>query len=677
MICKRKRATWFLNVRLPLVILCGAIVAIGAEQAERDAVLGHLNLVIRLYQDSTVKIETGGLPSDLIFQENTQSLATEAVRLAFQSARAEAALIDPQTDAAKGALTSAQPGTATSASSGKTKGAVTVGSASATTGASTKNEASQSAGQTADGSAPNYAVVQAQVEKRIDDAQSQIDELDKKISVTAGRKAKPLISQRDALQGQLSLDRAMLATVQQLASFVENNSEGDEGLLGSINELARSVPEVAEVAPSSKTAAAKRPEATTQTQAAEPQPSGLFGQMATLYGQVRSVQTIDRLISEAAVVRQSANNLSAPLRDSIRKTIQSGQGTTSQSGAQPAAQAAPSAEQFAALTQQFNQLAAALVPLREEMVVLDQFRGNLVEWRHSLSTESKRTLISLLVRIAGIALALGLVMILSEIWRRATFRYVHDGRRRRQILVLRRFVVGFFISVVIVLGIVSGFSSLATFAGFATAGVAVGLQTVLLSVAAYFFVVGRYGIRVGDRISVAGVTGDVADVGLVRLYLIEMAGTGVDLYPTGRIAVFSNSVLFQPTTPLYKQIPGTEYTWHEISLTLAPVGDYKLVQEKLVAAVNSVYQKYRAAIERQHGSIEDRMEVVLRAPSPEIKLQLGDAGMELLARYPVDLRQASEMDDEVARAVLGMLGVDEKLRAAVVGTPRIRAAIKG
>lgn len=63
----------------------------------------------------------------------------------------------------------------------------------------------------------------------------------------------------------------------------------------------------------------------------------------------------------------------------------------------------------------------------------------------------------------------------------------------------------------------------------------------------------------GDRISVAGATGDVVNIGLVPLYLMELAGTGLDLYPTGRIVVFSNSVLFQAGTPLFKQVPGTEY----------------------------------------------------------------------------------------------------------------------
>jgi small-conductance mechanosensitive channel len=223
---------------------------------------------------------------------------------------------------------------------------------------------------------------------------------------------------------------------------------------------------------------------------------------------------------------------------------------------------------------------------------------------------------------------------------------------------------------------VSQFGSLATYAGFVTAGIAVGLQTLLLSVAAYFFVVGRYGIRIGDRISVAGVTGDVVDVGLVRLYIMELAGTGVDLYPTGRIAVFSNSVLFQPTTPLFKQVPGTEYAWHEVSIAIAPSGDHKAVHEKTFAAVNSVYGEYKDVIESQQGTVGDRDEIVLQAPKPEAKFQLNSDGLELIIRYPVLLARASEIDDRMAQAVTDVLAT-EPLKTAITGTPKIQAAVKG
>ena len=172
-------------------------------------------------------------------------------------------------------------------------------------------------------------------------------------------------------------------------------------------------------------------------------------------------------------------------------------------------------------------------------------------------------------------------------------------------------------------------------------------------------------------------TGDVVDIGLGRLCIMELAGVGVALDPTGRIVVFSNSVLFQAGTPLFKQIPGTEYAWHELAATLAPGGNYKLVQGKIFSAVNSVYEQYRERIERQLAGIERQTEIQLKSPKPESKLQLSDTGVEFVVRYPVDIRTASEIDDHVTRAVVELVNSDPEVKNAIAGTPKIRAAVRG
>jgi small-conductance mechanosensitive channel len=386
---------------------------------------------------------------------------------------------------------------------------------------------------------------------------------------------------------------------------------------------------------------------------------------------------LDRLVREAGYTRDIADHLRQPLRDALRATIQESQTLSNQASATNAQQLQAEQQGFNALTQRFKQLSDAMLPLSQEMIVLSDSRSNFEEWRGSISRESRFVLRSLLMRVMGILGALALILVLSEIWRRITFRYVSDPRRRRQFLVMRRIVIGFLIVVVLILGFVSEFSSLATFAGFITAGIAVGLQAVLLSVAAYFFIIGRYGIRVGDRISVAGITGDVVDIGLVRLYLMELAGTGLDFYPTGRIVVFSNAVLFQTGTPLFKQIPGTEYAWHEVAIMIAPNGNHKTAQEKLVAVVNAVYSKYQGEIERQHADVERRVDIQIEVPKPEARLQFVDTGLELLVRYPVEIRNAPDIDEQMTRKVLELVESDAALKEAIAGTPKIRSAVKG
>jgi len=62
---------------------------------------------------------------------------------------------------------------------------------------------------------------------------------------------------------------------------------------------------------------------------------------------------------------------------------------------------------------------------------------------------------------------------------------------------------------------------------------------------------------------------------------------------------------------------------------------------------------------------------------PEARLQFADAGLELLVRYPVDLRRAPDTDEEMTRKVLDLFAKDQTLKSAVSGTPKIRSAIRG
>ncbi len=632
------------------LILCLGLVTAALLNADdqpaisSDAIIRHLSSIISWYRDSTTKVQPPGFASDAIYQSDARTLAEQAVRLAFDSARATVPLVNAQGQ---------QPST-------------------------------DSDGQPAQGAtqSQNLAQFKAKTSAHLADLQAQLDSVNKQLATAPPRARPALQNQRDNLQGQIELNSAILDSVGKLLTFIENgNDTPAAGLQGSIDALARSVPEIFSLAPTNQKTenkpAAQVAPAASQTQAATSKSSGLIGEAGALYTEMTSLREIDQLVNETQNVRDIADALRQPLRSAMKATIQQSKDLENQTQAagSNSAQAANLKPQYDALAARFKSLSAALVPLSQEVVVLDQSKVNLLEWRRSITRQSGYALRSLLLHVGTIVVALGLVLLLSEVWRRATFRYIPDVRRRRQFLTVRRFVVGFLMGIVLILGFVSEFSSLATFAGFVTAGIAVGLQAVLLSIAAYFFLIGRYGIRVGERVSVAGVTGDVVDIGLVRLYIMELAASGGDLYPTGRIAVFSNSVFFQAGVPFYKQIPGTDYTWHEVAVPIVAGSNYKSVEEKILQAVNSVYDGYRKDIERQHTDVERRIDIYMQAPNPEPQLRFTDKGLEFRVRYPVELRKASSIDDEVTQRVLEVVNGEQDLKAAVSGPPTIRTPV--
>ena len=120
-------------------------------------------------------------------------------------------------------------------------------------------------------------------------------------------------------------------------------------------------------------------------------------------------------------------------------------------------------------------------------------RRPATSWSNAIVPIYHAIVFSVVLRAGSIIAMMALVFVLSEVWRRMTFRYVHDAASRRQFLLVRRFATGALMIIVIILGFISDFSSLATFAGVITAGIAVALQTILLSIAAFFFMIGRAG----------------------------------------------------------------------------------------------------------------------------------------------------------------------------------------
>jgi small-conductance mechanosensitive channel len=303
-----------------------------------------------------------------------------------------------------------------------------------------------------------------------------------------------------------------------------------------------------------------------------------------------------------------------------------------------------------ALAGQFKEASAIIVPLSKQLALLDQYRRNLDSWREAIRNQFHGMLKSLAVRIGFLLVVLAAVFVLGAIWHRAVLRYVQDSRRRYQLLLIRRIVLWAVVVIIIGVAFASELGSAVTFAGLITAGLAVAMQSVLVSIVGYFFLIGKYGIRVGDRVQIGDAKGEIIEIGLVRMYLMELAGPGA---PTGRVAAFPNSVVFQVSTGLFKQLPGINVAWHDITLSLPPNIDHASTKEKLFAAANEALADYRTEIERQTLELErTTLSGTGGDALPTVQLTYSPKGVDARVRYPVHLAHAAEIDERMSRALL-------------------------
>ncbi len=613
----------------------------GVDVAQRSAdVRAHLDAALRFYRTATVPVQKVGEPSDVLYAEQNQSEAMQIAALAFEAAKNEAALL--------ARIAAAAP---------QTPGSAAV---------LAKPQGSQS-------QAERMAAVRTQAQARLVTLQAQQAAVVEQLARARGSQRATLQQQAEQLDGGIKLQAAMVDALGRVTTF--SSAQGQTGLAGDIDRLQRSAPELL----SQPIKTPPPPVLQSLTAAHE---AGVTTQASVLFQLLGTLHTIDQQIKAVDLLSKQEQDLRAPFIKVLRATIQQGQALTDQSvnlQATPTTDAQDlqnTRKQFDELTSTFRVLAAAALPLSQEGVLLDNARGTLTTWRATANAEYKDMLRHLLIRVVIIAVALGILALAGRLLNQAAVKYVADLRRRRQLLLIRRIVIGFLTGMVLIFGFVTQFSSLATFAGFISAGIAVGLQSILLSVAAYFFIVGRYGVRVGDRITVANVTGEVIEVGLVRFYMSELVGTGPELHSTGRVAVFANSVLFQTGTPIYKQMPGTEYAWHELIAKLNSAADAQATTAAVLEAVNKVYAGYSDVIQAQHQQVESWMGTALPAPKVESRLQLADGGLQLAVLFPVRINHAAEADQHLAEALVEAMKTEGPIKAGVSELPIIKAAVK-
>jgi small-conductance mechanosensitive channel len=481
------------------------------------------------------------------------------------------------------------------------------------------------------------------------------------------------------LQGELNLinvRKSLLATLSSFSNQSDASGVGASALKAQIDAMAVTLPASASAgsaAPASPNTAATGPASASASSVPSPALTGVSGVAAARFGIWDLVSnvirlsekeaTIDAIDQHTAALESTLARFREPLIEQLKQLSARGDALATQADTADSATLNRVHDQLDALSSQFKQKSALLIPLSKAGVLLSQYRRNLGNWRDAINSQYVNALKTLGVRLGVLAALLAIVFAAAEVWRRAVLRYVQDLRRRYQFLLLRRIALWCLVIVIVGFAFASELGSVVTFAGLITAGLAVAMQSVLVSIVGYFFLIGKYGLRVGDRVQIGDVTGEVIDLGLVRLHLMELGGHG-SLGPTGRIVAFANSIVFQVSSGLFKQIHGVNFVWREITLSLPAGIDYAAAKRKLAAAVANVLKDDRDEIIRQTQEIQRATATNSSADAqPRVQLSFSTTGVDAHIRYPVHLRNAAEIDERVSQSVFSVeaaLSTDSK-----------------
>lgn len=196
--------------------------------------------------------------------------------------------------------------------------------------------------------------------------------------------------------------------------------------------------------------------------------------------------------------------------------------------------------------------------------------------------------------------------------------------------------------------------------GLMAAGIAIGLQDLIGSLAGWFNIQSGSIFRVGDRVDVGGVQGDVIDISPVRTKIMEI-GSGLDdetwvrgRQYTGRIVAIANKATFDD--PVFNYSASFEFIWEEVTIPIDYRDDWHRAERIMTEEAQRVSSSTEA--EQAIAHMVERYPLARTEVESRVFIKATDNYLELAARFVVPVRRARWVKDELTRRVLDRLSME-------------------
>ncbi|MBZ0114074.1 MAG: mechanosensitive ion channel family protein [Thermoanaerobaculia bacterium] len=194
------------------------------------------------------------------------------------------------------------------------------------------------------------------------------------------------------------------------------------------------------------------------------------------------------------------------------------------------------------------------------------------------------------------------------------------------------------------------FRSLTTFLGLLSAGLAIALKDFVAGIAGWLYIVIRAPFTAGDRIEIAGVSGDVIDVRLFKFTLMEI-GNWVDAdQSTGRVVHVPNGFVISST--LFNYSRGFHYIWNEIPILVTFESNWKKARDLLLEIVEKETHGFTDEAASTLEKAAKRYYLYFTHLTPIVYTRIADSGVLLTIRHICPPRRRRGVGDALAQAIL-------------------------
>ena len=246
-------------------------------------------------------------------------------------------------------------------------------------------------------------------------------------------------------------------------------------------------------------------------------------------------------------------------------------------------------------------------------------------------------------RIVTVVLIFLLIISISRFVKSRSRKFIKDNDLRYKF----KKVISFVSYLIIILSVSIVFSDklggLTVALGVAGAGIAFALQEVIVSIAGWLAISFSTFYRVGDRVMLGGIVGDVIDVGILRTTLMECGQWVAGDQYNGRIVRISNSNVFKD--PVFNYSADFPFLWDEIKIPIKYESDLVLTRRILDDIAKNELMDFTNFAKKEWEIMVDKYRIENASVIPTIFIVANDNWVEFSLRYVVDFKKRRFIKD--------------------------------
>lgn len=178
-----------------------------------------------------------------------------------------------------------------------------------------------------------------------------------------------------------------------------------------------------------------------------------------------------------------------------------------------------------------------------------------------------------------------------------------------------------------------GMSSLATYLGLVSAGIAIALKDPLTDIAGWFFITWRKPFELSHRIEVGQHKGDVIDIRIFKFTILEIGGWIGGDQPTGRVIHLPNSIVFRESVANYTV--GFNFIWDELRVLLTFESDWRRAKGILKTIVEKQTESAAEKAEKEIQVTTKKYLIKISQTKSSVITSVQEYGISLSVRYLV------------------------------------------